>query len=98
MAQRNAEALPLLQRAVQEAPKFVATHRALIQALTRLGRLEEAREAAARLLEIRPDYRVSPASTIHFSPAFTEPTTPGMLGGWLSPNDPARAIAEPGAE
>ena len=70
--QRNAEALPLLQRAVQEAPKFVATHRTLIHALTRLGQLEEARAAAARLLEIRPDYRVAPASTVRYSLAFTE--------------------------
>jgi tetratricopeptide (TPR) repeat protein len=72
IAQRNAEALPLLQRAVQEAPKFVTTHRTLIHALTRLGRPEEARAAAARLLQIRPDYRVSPASTVRFSLAFSE--------------------------
>jgi adenylate cyclase len=72
MMQRNAEALPLLQRAVQEAPKFVTTHRALIHALARLGRLEEARAAAARLLEIRPDYRCSPVSTVRFSLAFSE--------------------------
>jgi adenylate cyclase len=72
MMQRNAEALPLLQRAVQEAPKFTATHRPLIHALVRLGRLEEARAAAARLMEIRPDYRAAPASTVRFSVAFTE--------------------------
>jgi hypothetical protein len=62
----------VLQRAVQEAPKFLVTHRALIHALIRLDRRGEARAAAARLLEIRPDYRVAPVSTIHFSPAFEE--------------------------
>ena len=41
MAHRNAEALPLPQRAVQEAPKFLPTHRMLVHALTCLGLLEE---------------------------------------------------------
>jgi adenylate cyclase len=72
MAQQNAQALPLLQRAVQEAPKFLVTHRSLIHALTRLGRLDEARAAAARLLETRPDYRVGPVSTVLYSLAFME--------------------------
>jgi pentatricopeptide repeat protein len=57
---------------VLASPKFVTTHRALIHALARLGRLEEARAAAARLLEIRPDYRCSPVSTVRFSLAFSE--------------------------
>src|SRR3954449_8688284 len=72
MAQRNAEALPLLQRAVQEAPKFADCHQFLILALSRLGRGDEARAAAARLLEIRPDYRAGVASSGLFSPAFNE--------------------------
>ena len=96
MAQRNAEALPLLQRAVQEAPKFVTTHRALIHALTRLGRLEEARAAAARLLEIRPDYRVGPVSTVRFSLAFRK-TDARRSWPRAFPNDPVPPIAEPAA-
>jgi len=72
MAHRDAEALPLLQRAVQEAPKFLTSHRMLILALTRLGRLDEARDAAGRLIEIRPDYRVGPAPAGHFSLTFME--------------------------
>ena len=51
-------ALPLLQRAVQEWPTYVVGHRTLILALVRLGRLNEAREAATRLLEIIPDYHL----------------------------------------
>jgi adenylate cyclase len=83
MAQRNAEALPLLQRAVQEAPKFLATHRMLIHCLTRLGRLEEACAAAARLLEIRPDYRVGPVPTVRFSLAFMEERRQAELAAGL---------------
>ena len=83
MAQRNADALPFLQRAVQEAPKFLTTHRMLIHGLTRLGRLEEARAAAARLLEIRPDYRVGPVPTVRFSLAFMEERRQAELAAGL---------------
>lgn len=83
MAQRNAEALPFLQRAVQEAPKFLTTHRILIHCLTRLGRVEDARAAAARLLEIRPDYRVGPAPTHRFSLAFMEERRQAELAAGL---------------
>ena len=45
---------PLTPRfgAVEEMPKNGPSHRVVIVALVRLGRLEEAREATARLLEI----------------------------------------------
>lgn len=54
----DAEALPFLRRAVQETPNYFAGHRTLIHNLVRLGRLVEARAAAARLLELSPDYRI----------------------------------------
>ena len=54
----TALALPLLQRAVHEWPTYVVGHRTLILALIRLGRFDNAREAATRLLEIIPNYRV----------------------------------------
>jgi hypothetical protein len=59
------------------------THRSLILALTRLGRRDEARAAAARLLEIRPDYRLGPASTVHFSPAFVEKRRQALLAAGI---------------
>jgi adenylate cyclase len=59
---RSEEALPFIARAVQEAPNYVSAHRTLILALTRLGRLDDARAAAARLLELRPGYRLGPVS------------------------------------
>jgi adenylate cyclase len=83
LAQRNAQALPLLQRAVQEAPNFLTTHRFLIYALIRLGRLDEARAAAARLLEIRPGYRVGSISTALYSPAFMEERRQSELAAGL---------------
>ena len=43
---------------MQQWPTYVVGHRTLILALVRLGRLDEAREAANCLLEIIPDYRV----------------------------------------
>ncbi len=84
MAARNAEALPFLQRAVQEAPRFLSTHRMLIHCLTRLNRPEEARAAATRLLAIRPDYRVGPAPTYRFTPAFWEERRQAELAAGLS--------------
>jgi len=47
---------------VQETPNYVSAYRMLIFALTRLGRHGEARAAAARLLALRPDYRLGPVS------------------------------------
>jgi adenylate cyclase len=85
MMHRNAEALPLLQRAVQEAPKFAGAHRPLIFALVRLGRLEEARAAAARLMEIRPDYRAAPVSAARFSRAFQEDRLQAELAAGIPP-------------
>jgi Flp pilus assembly protein TadD len=55
LAGEAAEALPYLQRAVQERPHDIHGHRHLILALTRLDRGTEARAAAERLLQIRPD-------------------------------------------
>ena len=62
-ANRTAEALPPLQQAVQVMPSYMSGHRSLILALVRLDRLDEARRAAARLLELRPDARVGPGAS-----------------------------------
>ncbi len=53
---QNEEALPFLQRGVQEMPAYAAAHRHLIVGLVRLGRHAEARAAAA--LETIPGYRI----------------------------------------
>ena len=63
LAGRSAQALPLLQRAVQETPTDLTAHRHLILALVRLGQLDEARAAAGRLLMIRPDFCVGDSAT-----------------------------------
>jgi adenylate cyclase len=58
-AGRNAEAETAAQQSVQGHPRSVPEHRFLILALVRLGRIDEARAAAARLLEINPSARIS---------------------------------------
>lgn len=58
------EALPLLQRAVQETPTYIVGYRNLILALVRMGQFEEAREAATRMLKASPDYRIDAGANI----------------------------------
>ncbi len=76
MCGRNADALHAALRAVEEMPKNGSSHRAVIVSLVRLGRLDEAREATARLLKIVPETRlanINPPSRI-----------PGFAVGFLS--------------
>src|SRR5438874_8390022 len=59
MCGRNTDALEAGLRAVEEMPKHGPSHRVLIVALVRLGRMEEARAATARLLKIVPESRLA---------------------------------------
>jgi len=47
------------RNAIQAAPGFSMCHLTLAAALAKLGRLEDARAAAARVLELQPTYRYS---------------------------------------
>ena len=76
MCDRNADALDAALRAVEEMPKNGASHRVVIVALVRLGRLEEAREATARLLKIVPES--------HLANIKPPSRTPGFAEGFLS--------------
>ncbi|MGA9868618.1 MAG: adenylate/guanylate cyclase domain-containing protein [Acetobacteraceae bacterium] len=58
MAGENDEALNFLQSSINAGPDWAPTLRALIFAFVRLGRIEEARETARRLLEVDPGYRI----------------------------------------
>jgi adenylate cyclase len=58
-AGRHAEAEAAARRSVQEHPKSIPAHRTLAVALVRLNRIDEARAAVARLLEINPSARIS---------------------------------------
>jgi adenylate cyclase len=53
------EAVAAAKKALRENQTFVITYRCLAAALAHLGREAEAREAAARLLELEPDFRIS---------------------------------------
>jgi len=76
MCDRNADALDAALRAVEEMPKNGSSRRVVIVALVRLGRLEEAREATARLLEIVPES--------HLASIKPPSRTPGFAEGFLS--------------
>jgi adenylate cyclase len=76
MCERNAEALDAGLRAVEEMPKNGSSHRVMIVSLVRLGRLEEAREATARLLKIIPES--------HLANIKPPSRTPGFAEGFLS--------------
>lgn len=69
---RDADALDAALRAVEEMPKNARSHRVVVVALVRLGRLEQAREATTRLLKIVPEshlVNIRPASR---APGFAE--------------------------
>jgi adenylate cyclase len=83
MVGHNDQALALLQRAVQEARTSKWTHRNLIQALTRMGRLDEATAAAARLLEIDPSHRVGPLVERNMNPKYNEERRLALLAAGL---------------
>ena len=53
------QALQGAQRAVQDGPNFVFSHRVLVLTLGLLGRLDEAKIAAQRMLELAPEFTVS---------------------------------------
>jgi adenylate cyclase len=74
MCNRNADALDAGLRAVEEMPKNGPSHRVVIVALVRLGRLEEARQATARLLKMAPESHLAdikpPSRTSGFAEGF----------------------------
>jgi TolB-like protein/tetratricopeptide (TPR) repeat protein len=53
------EAVAAAKKALSQNRTFAAAYRCLTTALAHLGREAEAREAAARLLELEPDFRIS---------------------------------------
>lgn len=59
MAGRLDEALSTLRQAYVEAPLFATTLIGLTHCLGKMGRGEEAREAAARLSSVAPNMRIS---------------------------------------
>ena len=59
MLQQFEDALSWGEQALREMPGYGSSHRVVICALVGLGRLEEARAAARRLMEAFPTYTVS---------------------------------------
>ena len=53
------EAVVAAKKALSQNQTFAAPYRCLTTALAQLGREAEARDAAARLLELKPDFRIS---------------------------------------
>ncbi len=63
MLERFEEALQWGENALREMPNYGSSHRVVIGALVGLGRLEEAQEAARRLMEAFPTYNPHAAET-----------------------------------
>ncbi|HMM90635.1 winged helix-turn-helix domain-containing protein [Bradyrhizobium sp.] len=53
------DAVAAAETALHKKPNFMLTHRCLVAALAHLGRHSEAKQAAVRLLEHEPDFRMS---------------------------------------
>jgi len=56
---RYQEGLAAAERAISENPNFASAHRTKLLALGFLGKNSEAKQAAARLLEVAPEFNVS---------------------------------------
>jgi len=56
---RFEEAVATVKKALRQNPFFPAAHRCLTSAFAHLGRDAEAREAAARVLEVDPTFTIS---------------------------------------
>jgi adenylate cyclase len=65
------EAVAVAKRALRHNASHFLTHRALVSALAHLGRDAEAREAAARLLEVDPGFTIS--AWIARAPGYRQP-------------------------
>jgi TolB-like protein/class 3 adenylate cyclase/Tfp pilus assembly protein PilF len=59
IAGRYADSLLFSQKSVDESPRYTSSHRIKIASLVGLGRLQDARTAAAALLTIDPDFTIS---------------------------------------
>ena len=53
------EALRWIRRALPSSPSYIPNYRVLVAANAMLGKLDEARAAAARLIELKPDFTVT---------------------------------------
>ena len=56
---RFEDAVATAEKALHKNEKFMLPHRCLVAALAHLGRDVEVKQAAARLLEHEPDFRMS---------------------------------------
>ncbi|MDP9812630.1 tetratricopeptide (TPR) repeat protein [Rhizobium tibeticum] len=80
---RYDEACRAAYKAVQANPAHSITHVQLAAALAKLGRLEEARAAAARVLELHPTFRSLAGVTLA---TLAEPITLGIDLGLAAGN------------
>jgi adenylate cyclase len=78
MLERLEEALAWGEQALREMPNYGSSHRVVISALVGLGRLDEARLAATRLMEAFPTYtlelqaRINPWRDLAFAARYLE--------------------------
>ena len=83
---RYEEAANAGRRAVQSTPGFSVSHSLLVAPLAKLGRLEEARSVAARVLELQPSFSGGGFCTALAIPAaLAEPLTDAWRAAGLPP-------------
>ena len=56
---RDAEAVEAARRAIQINPLLSISYMGLVAALARLGRVDDAKAAATRLMELQPSFSIS---------------------------------------
>ena len=83
MVGRDEEAVAVLHRATHELPTVKWMHRHLIHALTRVGRLDDARTAASGLLQSDPAHRIGPLPATNYTRALNEDRHKALLAAGI---------------
>jgi adenylate cyclase len=81
---RYEDAAHAARKSVQSNPGFSIPHLCLVSALVKLGRIDEAKAAAARVLELQPSFRIGEwCAALDPAPAIAVPLTEALRAGGL---------------
>jgi adenylate cyclase len=83
---RFEDAANAARKSIQGNPGFSISHMLLTAALSKLGRIDEAKAAAVRVLELQPGFRIGEWCTaIDLTPAIAVPLTDALRAAGLQP-------------
>jgi adenylate cyclase len=81
---RYEDAVHAARKSVHSNPAFSIAHLCLVSALAKLGRIDEAKAAAARVLELQPGFRIDEwCAALDPSPAIAMPLTEALRAAGL---------------